>query len=67
MGPRWTGLELETTDDCTLIITMENSATVKRNREVFDPPGGVAIIRFPAGVENRAEVKILNFTEFNNQ
>ena len=59
-------LELRATDDCTLVVAIENRGLIFDD-ELFDPPGGVAIIRFPAGLENEPEVKILNFTKFNDQ
>ena len=67
VGPITVGTELDTTDDCTLVVAIENRPLMDLEREIFDPPGGVAIIRFPAGIENEPDVKVLNFTKFNAQ
>ena len=59
--------ELAVTDDCKLVVGVENRPCLTRNEELIDPPGKVAIIRFPAGIENEPEVKFLDFSKFNAQ
>ena len=54
------------TPNCTLVVAIENEAVVV-DGQFYDPPGGVGIIRFPSGIAAQPEVKILNFTKFDNQ
>nr|KAG5713080.1 hypothetical protein BaRGS_021874 [Batillaria attramentaria] len=64
MGPR--PEMISHTPECTSVVAIENEA-VEVNGELIDQPGGVAIVRFPTGVENTPAVVILDFTEFDDR
>ncbi|XP_076449593.1 uncharacterized protein LOC143285995 isoform X2 [Babylonia areolata] len=54
------------TPNCTLVVAVENEGFVQGG-QFYDLPGGVGIIRFPSGIEAEPEVKILDFTKFDDQ
>ncbi|XP_070192207.1 mesenchyme-specific cell surface glycoprotein-like isoform X2 [Littorina saxatilis] len=54
------------TKDCTLVVAIENEGFIE-NGQFYDPPGGVGIVRFPSGIQAKPEVKMLNFTAFDEQ
>ena len=54
------------TPNCTLVVALENEGVVV-DGQFYDPPGGVGIIRFPSGIAAEPDVKILDFTKFDNE
>ena len=47
-------------------MALENEGVVV-DGQFYDPPGGVGIIRFPSGIAAEPDVKILDFTKFDNE